>query len=378
MICINAFVMRILFFIESLTAGGKERRLSQLMKGLRSSTAIDFSLAIMDKEIHYKEVYDLNIEIHYIIRKVKKDISAFFEFYKLCKRLQPDIVHCWDGMTAIYLVPTCKLLKIKIVNGMVVDTPVKQNILNKYWLRARLTFPFSNIIVGNSNAGLLAYKAPKRKSICINNGMDLSRFENLMDPSQVRLNIFGNITTKCFIAGMVGSFEGRKDYDTLIKAAVPLVSARSDIRFVIIGDGSDFNRIRACVPDYLLDKIVFLGKRSDVESIVNIFDIGILLTNAKVHGEGISNSIIEYMALGKPVIATQGGGTDEVVFDNKNGFLIEPGNQNMLTNKIELLIENPLLISKFGNEGKKMIKERFDLQIMTKNYAELYHKLLSR
>ena len=369
--------MRILFFIESLTAGGKERRLSQLMKGIRSNTDIDFNLAIMSKVVHYKEVHDLNIGIFYIIRKTKKDITVFRQFYELCRKLKPDIVHCWDSMTAVYLVPACKLLKIKIVNGMVVDTPVKRNIFNKDWLRARLTFPFSDIIVGNSNAGLRAYKAPESKSICINNGMDLARFEHLREPALVRKEIFGDISDNFFVVGMVASFEERKDYDTLIKTAVTLVSVRNDIRFILVGDGKDYNKIKGKVPASLSGKIIFLGKRSDVESIINIFDIGILLTNTKVHGEGISNSIIEYMALGKPVIATRGGGTDEVVFDNQNGFLIDPENSDQLIEKIYLLIGNQLLIDKLGKEGKKMIKERFDLEIMTKNYVAVYKKLYS-
>ena len=79
-------------------------------------------------------------------------------------------------MTAVYAIPACKLLNIKLINGMVVDTPVKKNILNKNWLRARLTFPFSDLIIGNSKAGLIAYKAPTKKSRCIYNGMDFERF----------------------------------------------------------------------------------------------------------------------------------------------------------------------------------------------------------
>jgi glycosyltransferase involved in cell wall biosynthesis len=369
--------MKILFFIESLTAGGKERRLTQLMKGIRSNTDIDFNLVIMSKDVHYKEVQDLNIGIFYLIRKTKKDITVFRQFYKLCRKLKPDIVHCWDSMTAVYLLPACKLLKIKIVNGMVVDTPVKRNIFNKDWLRARLTFPFSDIIIGNSNAGLRAYNAQESKSICINNGIDLARFEHLKEPALVRKEIFGELSDTFFVIGMVASFEARKDYDTLIKTAVPLVSERNDIRFVLVGDGKDYIKIKRKVPDSLSSKIIFLGKRSDVESIINIFDIGILLTNSKVHGEGISNSIIEYMALGKPVLATRGGGTDEVVFDNLNGFLIDHESSYQLTERICHLIGNQLLMDELGKEGKKMIKERFDLEIMTKNYVTTYEKIYS-
>ena len=68
--------MKILFFIDSLTSGGKERRLSQLLKGVSLIPDIEFKLAIMSKDIHYKEVLNLNMEIEYLIRKTKKDISV--------------------------------------------------------------------------------------------------------------------------------------------------------------------------------------------------------------------------------------------------------------------------------------------------------------
>jgi glycosyltransferase involved in cell wall biosynthesis len=368
--------MKILYIIDSLASGGKERRLVQLMKGIKLASDIEFILVLMSDEIEYKEVFDLDIKIHYLIQRSKKDISVFYRFYQLCKNWKPDIVHCWESTTAVYIVPACKLLKIKIVNGMVTETLVKQNIFDTQWFRARLTFPFSDVIVGNSVAGLGSYKAPDNKSVCIYNGMDLSRFEQLKEPSIMHKEIFGNISDDIFIVGMVAAFEVRKDYRTLIKAAIVLSSSFQNVRFILVGDGADFQQINESVPVSLLNKIFFLGKRSDVESIINIFDVGILLTNSKVHGEGISNSIIEYMALGKPVIATRGGGTNEVVIDNQNGFLIDPGNAGQLTEKICALIENRRLIDEFGKRGKQMAMEKFNLEIMTNRYISLYNELI--
>ena len=315
--------MKILFFVDCLVAGGKERRLVELLKGVKSKQNIEFELVVMSREIHYQQVFDLNIKIHYLIRSTKKDLSVFHKFYKICKNYKPDIVHCWDSMTAVISALACKLLKIKLVNGMVIDTPVKQNIFNKHWFRAKITFPFSSIVIGNSNAGLAAYNAPVRRSACVYNGMDLNRFEKLKEPALIRKEIFEEESGDIFIAGMVAAFEDRKDYKTLIKAAISLISRNDNIRFILVGDGVNLNEIKTSVPPLILNKIIFLGKRSEVETIVNIFDIGILLTNSKVHGEGISNSIIEYMGLGKPVIATRGGGTNEVVIDNQNGYLID-------------------------------------------------------
>lgn len=368
--------MKILFFIDCLLVGGKERRLTELMKVLKSRQDIQFELVVMSKEIHYQEVYDLNIKIHYLIRSSKKGVSIFQKFYAICKNYNPDIVHCWDSMTAVIAVPACKLLNIKLVNGMVTDTPVKRNIFNKHWFRAKLTFPFSSIVIGNSNAGLAAYGAPGRKSSCIYNGMDLIRFQNLKEASLIRKEIFGDESDDIFIAGMVAAFEDRKDYKTLIEAAISLNSTNDNIRFILIGNGPGFMEIKNTVPRLLLSKVILLGKRADIESIVNTFDVGILLTNTKVHGEGISNSIIEYMALGKPVIATRGGGTNEVVIDNQNGYLIDPDNKDQLVGKIETLMKDKNLLDNLGKKGHQMVQEKFDLKIIGNLYINVYNELL--
>jgi len=125
-------------------------------------------------------------------------------------------------------------------------------------------------------------------------------------------------------------------------------------------------------------KILLLGKRSDVEFIVNIFDIEVLLKNAQVHGEGISNSIIEYMALSKPVIGTRGGGTDELITDGYNGFLLDSGDVELLINRITELASDNELRSKLGTNAKQMVVDKFDLRKMTNEYIDLYVRLLSK
>src|ERR1700741_2774093 len=92
------YQMKILFFIDSFPAGGKERRLLELMKGLKKHPGIEFELVIMTNDVHYKEIFDLGIKVHFVIRKTKKDLSIFGKFYRLCKNFKPDIVHCWDSM----------------------------------------------------------------------------------------------------------------------------------------------------------------------------------------------------------------------------------------------------------------------------------------
>lgn len=371
--------MKILFFIDSLIAGGKERRLTELMKELDKMPDVDFSLVVMDDKIHYKEIFNFKINIHYLIRKQKRDFSILKKFYQICKQYQPDFIHCWDSMTAIYAIPTAVLLKIKLINGLVVDTPVQKNIFNKHWLRAQISFPFSKIIIGNSYAGLAAYKASKKKSYCVYNGMDLNRFHNLKDAVNFKKEIIGQqFSQDVFIVGMVAAFEDRKDYKTLIKAAISIISKKPNVKFVLVGEGKNLEEIKKLVPNPLSGSFFFLGKRHDVESIINIFDIGVLLTNTKIHGEGISNSIIEYMALGKAVIATKGGGTSEVITDEINGFLIESGNDQQLVEIVEKLMLDNSLRTELGRKAKELAEKRFDLKIMTNNYIKIYDSLLQK
>jgi glycosyltransferase involved in cell wall biosynthesis len=362
--------MKILFFIDSLNAGGKERRLTELMKALVLKQDIEFELVVMSNIIHYKEVLKLGIKIHYLTRTTKKDISVFARVYKLCRNYRPDIVHCWDSMTAVYLVSACKLLSIKLVNGMVVDSPAKQNMGNKHWFRAKLTFPFSDIIVGNSKAGLLAYRAPKNKSVVIHNGFNFDRTENLIDKETIKKQIS---TDSKILIGMVASFSQHKDFKTYYRAASLILNRRKDITFLAIGTGTDSPAAQFLIDNQNIRNHRLLGKKSDVESFVNAMDICVLSTFT----EGISNSILEYMALEKPVIATRGGGTNEIVINNKTGFLINPSNPDELAEKLGILLDDADLRASMGHAGKERVLNEFSIDKMARKYMDLYKMILS-
>ena len=126
----------------------------------------------------------------------------------------------------------------------------------------------------------------------------------------------------------------------------------------------------------LEDQIVFTGRQSDVESIINIFTVGVLSTNLDVHGEGISNSIMEYMVLKKPVVATEGGGTAEIVFDGENGFLLPEKSPQIMAEKINYLLDHPEEARRMGESGRQLVYDSFNLRDMTKNYISLYNSLI--
>ncbi len=363
--------MRILFFIDSFPAGGKERRLVELMKGLRAQPGHVFELVIMTKDVHYKEIFDLCEQVHFVVRKTKKDFSVFGQFHRICKSFRPDIVHCWDSMTAVYLLPLTLFHGFKLVNGMIADTPAVTGIRNRNWLRGKLTFPFSRAVVGNSLAGLQAYGAPKHKSHCIYNGFSFTRTEKLVARDEMRRQLA--IETP-LVVGMVASFSRFKDYPVYYKAAEQLLAERKDITFLAVGDFTDSEGSIALVSPAFRPAFRFLGRRSDAESLIHCMDICVLATFT----EGISNSIMEYMALAKPVVATDGGGTKEIVDDGKTGYLVQAGQAGELADKIRLLLNDPVKREIMGTAGQAKVRNQFLLSVMVDRYITLYNKLISR
>jgi len=365
--------MKLVLLIDNLAKGGKERRMIELIKGLKDKSDINIDLVIFKNLIEYTEIYDLGITVHIIERKPKYNPVTLYKLYKICRKIRPDIIHAWSSMSAILAFPTIVLLNIKLVNGNIANATKNLSIWKKELLFAKFSFLFSNIIVGNSKAGLKAYGVPKMKSICIPNGFDFNRLTVIEKEEKIKnkYNVKNN-----YVVGKVAAFADRKDYETFIAAAHEIVKVRDDVIFFAIGDGPNFERIVNSVPVGLIDTIRFTKAISNVESVVNIFDIGVLTTNTEFHGEGISNSILEYMALSKPVIATTGGGTNEIVIDRVSGYLIPQKSASDLANKILELLDNPEKAKQMGAAGRKRIVQDFNLKKMTAAYMAIYNKLI--
>lgn len=362
--------MKIILFTENLRAGGKERRITELLKALKYDDRFQFEVILTKGNIHYRSFYDLGIPIHIMERKwIKKDPRIFFLFFKLILRVKPDLIHVWGHMPAVYALPTKILLGIPMINSEIADSAPANTLLAK-----NLVFRFSDRILSNSLAGIAAYQAPASKSRVIYNGFCFSRIENLEKPEVVREKL--NIRTP-FAIGMVASFMKNKDYSTFIHAAIDILKIRRDISFLCIGDGDSKDSERL-IPGELKSFILFPGKQSSVEQIMNACVAGVLTTNTMVHGEGISNSLMEFMALGKPVIATRFGGTKELIQNNENGLLISAFDPRSLSKKILWLIDNKKESSRLGTAAQKTIESKFSVEKMTGEFVSEYLRFIPK
>lgn len=360
--------MKILFFIESLRPGGKERRLVELIKGLSLNPSIEMEIVLTKDEIHYEDILSTQVRINYTIRKgLKKDPRIFYKFYKIAKRFKPDIIHVWGNLVAIYAIPAKVLLRVPMINNQIANAPSK---VSNSILSHKLSFPFSDMILANSFAGIKAYNAPESKSRVIYNGFNFSRINNLNDIESIRKKF--NITTK-LIVGMVASFSDMKDYESYIKAANIILSNNKDVTFLCIGAGDD-SHYKQMVKSENKNKVFFLGRQNNVENIMNICDIGVLST----YTEGISNALLEFAALGRPVVTTFGGGNVELVKQGETGYLVNQKSPNDLAEKIEILLNDEKKRMEFGIKGKERVTQQFSIENMITNFTEVYTELIRK
>lgn len=365
--------MKILFFIESLRAGGKERRLVELLKCLSKYENIWMELVLLRRDIHYTEIFSLNIKIHYIEGKYrKKDPSLFCKVYRIARNFKPDIIHVWSSILAVYAIPTGKLLNVKFINGSITYAlPVEK--FSKLWLISKIAFPPSDTIVANSKAGLRVHHLKQsQKHLVIYNGYDFRR--NDMQVTDLKKEL--EIPDETVLVGMIGSFSDAKDYKTYIEVVEKIVEKNSNVHFLCVGNGVNRKNIEALVRERQINNVHFLGIRSDIENICKNLDIGVLLNNTNGHAEGISNAIMEYMAAGLPVIATNAGGTPELVCDEESGFLVPAFSPDMVAEKILFLLENRGERVSMGKMGMERIRSEFSLEKMVSSYLSLYSRLI--
>jgi glycosyltransferase involved in cell wall biosynthesis len=109
---------------------------------------------------------------------------------------------------------------------------------------------------------------------------------------------------------------------------------------------------------------------------MNACDLGVLMTNVNNHAEGISNALMEFMALGKPVMATNYGGSVELIVDQKTGYLINPFDADQLTEKINYLLDNEVIRMSMGDAARERVHEKFSIETMIRSFYEEYQSVL--
>jgi sugar transferase (PEP-CTERM/EpsH1 system associated) len=309
-------------------------------------------------------------------RELKHDRLFAWRLSGVLKKLNPDIVHSrnWgtiDAIVAAWLagVP----VRIHGEHGRTSSDPMGLN--RKRKVVRRLIAPLVHRFVTVSD-DLLRWmttdvRVPAAKVVRIHNGVDTARFSaGGFEDGRRALGL----PKEDVVIGAVGRLDKVKDHMTLLEAFAR-IGARPGCRLVIIGEGRLRPALEARIDhDDLRGRVHLLGERSNVPELLKGLDLFAISSIA----EGISNTVLEAMATGLPIVATRAGGNSELVEHGLNGMLVPVGDAHSLGDALAAYLADPALRARHGRASRETAIEKFSLESMGKQYRDLYLSLLGR
>lgn len=352
--------MKILIVSNSLQKAGKEKQIFLLTKGL-DQRKINYKIILRKDQIEFPldsdKIWILNS--HKILQQIQ-------ELRSLIKKYNPDIIHSWEGYMSTITRVASIFTHCKYIDGSIRFSRKfswKNSIRFRTWIINKL----SDRTVANTRTGLQSFNFKEnKKNRVVPNGFNFH---------EIASHKKNHIRENKYIIGMVASFSRAKDFPTLINSAMKIIDENQHIIFKLIGDGPFLEKYKKSVPRKYRSNIIFTGKIDNPISIIQEFNIGVLLSK-KNHSEGMSNSIMEYMAMKIPVIATNTGGNTELVDDGKTGYLIDFEDEITLNNKIVFLLNNKNIAEQMGKEGYEKLKKNHQLNVYVNNWINIYKELL--
>ncbi len=313
-----------------------------------------------------KKIYILNFNIFNIV-------FQFIKLRRIIKKENPDILHCFmphanliGRFAAINL--NCinissirvKLIKKKYLN--ILDL-ITQGLVNKYLVNSKVLNNF-----------ITMYGIRQKKITLIENGVDFKNFKPTRKPKEIReeLNL-PDIT----IITMIANLRKQKDYPTMHRA-LKYLQQDHDFCFLSVGSGSIYEnetyKIKKMIQKLKLKNVKLCGYREDIPNILTITDIWVSSTLY----EGQSNSLLEAMAMKKPIITTNIPENREVVKNLKEAILVPTRSPKKIPDAIKLLIENKDLSIKIANNAYKKALNEYNFENQIKKYTEFYQILMQR
>jgi len=288
-------------------------------------------------------------------------------FYNFLKKERIDIVQTYHFSSDIWATFWAKLAGVR----MIISNRRDMGFWRKPWhihaYRLVNRWVSKIIVVSNSirDMVLSTEGVAENKIEVIYNGVELPKNTAVPDIAPLKNNI---------VIMHVASLSPVKGHVFLLEAFKKIISQIKDVKLVLIGEDMLNGTLQSkAVQMGLKEDVLFLGERKDVSSLLTVADITVLPSLS----EGMSNSILEYMAAAKPVIATNVGGNPELIQDGFNGLLIEKENVEELSHALLKLIQDNNLRQIMGQNGFSMVKTKFTMDAMIGHYDRLYKEIAS-
>jgi glycosyltransferase involved in cell wall biosynthesis len=370
-------VKNVLQFIGSFHQGGSERQAVQLTRLLREDASCNVFAATLNKEgVLLGEIKKIGLpEIPEFKLKSFYDRNFLVQL-KNCvgfiKKNNIEIVHTHDFYTNVFGIAAARLARVPLKIASKRETGGMRSSLQK--IIEKRIFKTADKIVANSEAVknyLINEKISESKVTVVYNGLDAERLTPKMTDRKVicgSLDLPADENIK-FITLVANLRHAVKNQPMFLRTAQKVLQNFPDAHFVLAGEGELKNDLENLAKELQIEKNAhFIGRCSAIPELLTISYACVLTSVA----EGFSNSILEYMFAGKPVVATNVGGAAEAITENETGFLIESDDDAALANRLIELLEDEMKAENFGAAGRKIAVEKFSLDAQLKKTLELY------
>jgi sugar transferase (PEP-CTERM/EpsH1 system associated) len=367
--------------VHHLTVGGLENGLVNLVNRLPQSAYRHAIICLTDYSDFRERITTPNVDVHALHKRPGKDPKIYLDLWRLFRRLKPDVVHTRNIATLEAQLPALIAgVPHRLHGEHGRDTRDIDGGNRKYRILRKVFRPVVSRYIALSHdlqcylETQIGIAGNKISHIC--NGVDTERFLPHRNSADIILPdaFHGNETV---IIGTVGRMEPEKDPVTLAEAFIRLVkeypAGRQRLRLVMIGDGILLEQVRSILDNAGVGELVWLpGERDDVPRLLGSLDMFVLTSLV----EGISNTILEAMSSGLPVVATRVGGNSEIVEDGVTGLLVPRSDPEALADAIRRYIDDPELRLSHGASARIRCEERYSIDGMVQSYHELYSRLL--
>jgi glycosyltransferase involved in cell wall biosynthesis len=232
-------------------------------------------------------------------------------------------------------------------------------------------------IICNSNAVRNRFTKEKidAKIKTIINGVDLNEFDLESDGSAIRKEF--NIDEGELIVGTIGRIDPEKGYECFLESARIILQDVPNVRFLVIGEASNNHSFEKSLSEMSVEKgidkkTIFTGFRRDIPQLIANMDVVVLPSEI----DACSRVLFESMAMQKPLVAANAGGTPEVVQDGITGLLVKPGDSSYMAKCVKRLLDDKNLAEQYGKAGRKRVEEMFTIERNIKETEGVYLELL--
>lgn len=369
--------VRVLFVIDKLQRAGAQVHLGRLAGGLDRERFEPEVVCLLEEGPVAEELREAGVPVEVLGLGRLYAPRAIAGLPRLVRRLRqrrPDVVHTYLVSSNIYGVLAGRLARVPAVVTSRRDPGFSRNWRLRL-LEERLINPFVDRVVVVSSA--VAESARREhglrpdRILTIENGVDLA----VLDPG--RQDREGarrewRIADGEAAIGVIGHLSPVKGQADFLRAAARVAAGAPQARFVLVGDGPLRSSLAALAAELgIAGRVVFTGVREDVPRLLAMLDVVVVPS----HTEGMSNALLEAMAMARPVVATAVGGNLDVVRDGLNGRLVPPRDASALASTVLELLANPATATRLGATARRFVAENLSLERMVRRYEELYQSL---